>query len=118
MRVPAASEIGLPPLAQCPLLHKAVATRDPRRCLLPIAGSGQGRPRCSSDDGAITWGILDRLLEDPTIDIIAQRVSPARRLAMTPLESIPAYVEMTNKNLSPAANYCLWLRSTLYIITS
>jgi NTE family protein len=113
----------------------------PRRRKIALALQGGG------SHGALTWGILDRLLEDPTIDIIGATGTSAGAMngtvladgmvrggptqartglrryweavgampgfgsvlsnisgeaaAMTPLESIPAYVEMMNKNLSP-----------------
>jgi NTE family protein len=110
-----------------------------RKVALALQGGGS--------HGAFTWGVLDRILEDPTIDIVGvtgtsagamnaavlvggllrggpqQARTNLRRYweavgampgfgslcspmsgaaaAVTPLESIPAYVEMMKKNISP-----------------
>ena len=110
-----------------------------RKIALALQGGGS--------HGAFTWGVLDRILDDPTIEIIGvtgtsagamnaaalvggllrggthQAREQLRRYweavgampgfgnlfsqmsgaaaAMTPLESIPAYVEIMSRNLSP-----------------
>jgi len=110
-----------------------------RKVALALQGGGS--------HGAFTWGVLDRILDDPTIEIIGVTGTSAGAMnaaalvdglvrggakqarvelrryweavgampgfgslfsqmsgaaaAMTPLESIPAYVEIINKGLSP-----------------
>ena len=110
-----------------------------RKIALALQGGGS--------HGAFTWGVLDRILDDPTIEIIGVTGTSAGAMnaaalvdglvrggtqqarlglrryweavgampgfgslfsqmsgaaaAMTPLESIPAYVEIINKNASP-----------------
>jgi NTE family protein len=111
----------------------------PRAIALALQGGGS--------HGAFTWGVLDRMLDDPTVKIIGATGTSAGAMnaavlidglvrggpgqaraglrryweavgampgfgslfsnlsgeaaAMTPLESIPAYVEMMNKRVSP-----------------
>jgi len=113
----------------------------PRRRKIALALQGGG------SHGAFTWGVLDRILDDPTIEIIGVTGTSAGAMnaaalvggllrggakqarvelrryweavgampgfgsffsqmsgataAMTPLESIPAYVELMRRNLSP-----------------
>jgi len=113
----------------------------PRRRKIALALQGGG------SHGAFTWGVLDRILDDPTIEIIGVTGTSAGAMnaaalvggllrggakqarvelrryweavgampgfgsffsqmsgaaaAMTPLESIPAYVELMSRNLSP-----------------
>ena len=129
------------------------AARQQYKIALALQGGGS--------HGAFTWGVLDRLLEDPTIDIIGATGTSAGAMngtvlvdglvrggatqartglrryweavgampgfgsllsnisgevaAITPLESVPAYVEMMSKNLSPYdlplptfCGQCLW----------
>src|SRR6516225_10160866 len=110
-----------------------------RKVALPLQGGGS--------HGAFTWGVLDRILDDPTLEIIGVTGTSAGAMnaaalvggllrggaqqarvelrryweavgampgfgsffsqmsgaaaAMTPLESIPAYVELMSRNLSP-----------------
>ena len=110
-----------------------------RKIALALQGGGS--------HGAFTWGVLDRILDDPTIEIIGVTGTSAGAMnaaalvggllrggaqqarvelrryweavgampgfgslcsqmsgaaaAMTPLESIPAYVELMSRNLSP-----------------
>jgi NTE family protein len=111
----------------------------PRTIALALQGGGS--------HGAFTWGVLDRMLDDPTVTIVGATGTSAGAMnatvlvdglvrggpvqaraglrryweavgampglgsffsnisgeaaAMTPLESIPAYVEMMNKRVSP-----------------
>jgi NTE family protein len=113
----------------------------PRRRKIALALQGGG------SHGAFTWGVLDRILDDPTIEIIGVTGTSAGAMnaaalvggllrggakqarielrryweavgampgfgsllsnvsgevaAMTPLENIPAYVELMSRNLSP-----------------
>jgi NTE family protein len=113
----------------------------PRRRKIALALQGGG------SHGAFTWGVLDRILDDPTIEIIGVTGTSAGAMnaaalvggllrggakqarvelrryweavgvmpgfgnllsnvsgevaAMTPLESIPAYIELMSRNLSP-----------------
>ena len=119
------------------MIEKHVAPR----CKVALALQGGG------SHGAFTWGVLDRILDDPTIEIIGVTGTSAGAMnaaalvggllrggpqqarvelrryweavgampgfgslfsrvsgevaATTPLESIPAYVEMISRNLSP-----------------